>query len=71
MSNIRKQFGDMLKDMRFKWGIDQISMSKELGVSQGTLSKLENGKLDPRLSVLCAIRNKYGINTLSKLIGDI
>jgi transcriptional regulator with XRE-family HTH domain len=43
----QNQLTDFMKNLRKKKGITQVELSSRLGISQATLSKMENGLAEP------------------------
>lgn len=46
-----------IKEFRLKKGINQEKMAELLEITQGAYSKIENGKIDCTLTMLCKISN--------------
>ena len=62
MEYSRENIGTIIRFLRTeKIGIDQSQLSKDLGVAQGTISKIENGTLEPSGSFLLSFLKKYHI----------
>lgn len=51
-----------IQKIRDKKNLSQGEMAQRLGISQGYLSKLESDKMEPNLSVLKALVNKFKFN---------
>jgi len=41
---VRKIIGDWLKDMREQKGLSQQELADKMGIDQGTIAKIENGR---------------------------
>jgi len=52
---ILQTFGERLKELRLKKDMSQVDVAFEAGVDPRTINRIENGKQDPRLSVVVAI----------------
>lgn len=59
---MRKKIGLVVYRARKGKGMTQMRMSKIIGVSQATLSKIESGELEPRLSVWLKFCEKFEIH---------
>jgi transcriptional regulator with XRE-family HTH domain len=53
---------DRIRAIRFFSGINQTDLSKLLECSQGTVSKLENGELEPTAFHLVRMREVFGVS---------
>lgn len=51
----------MIKDARKKSGMTQNELAEKLGINRATLSKYENGQIDPTVSQLMKISEILGI----------
>ena len=58
-----------MKELRTLLNISQKEFSSTLGVSQGTISDIENGRKGPSRSVLISLNKKFGVNANWLLIG--
>ncbi|TXF78823.1 helix-turn-helix domain-containing protein [Chryseobacterium sp.] len=61
-----KNAGYIIKKMREDKNISQEELAHELNISQGKLSKIENGRLKPSLYFLVAVFNFFSL-TISDL----
>lgn len=61
-------FGESLKELRTSRNISQIELSKEIYVSQSTVSKWENGLINPTMSNLVVLSDYFDIS-IDELIG--
>jgi len=61
-SNVLKQIGQRLLEVREKIDVKQNILAKELNISQAGLSSMEKGILKPNLEVLFHLSKKYKIN---------
>lgn len=61
-------FGESLKELRTSRNISQIELSKEIYVSQSTVSKWENGLINPTMSNLIVLSDYFDIS-IDELIG--
>ena len=55
------KLGFNLKKIRNMKGISQGKIAKELGVSRGFISTIENGKTNPTLSTITKLAKALGI----------
>ncbi|TKI57846.1 helix-turn-helix domain-containing protein [Brevibacillus antibioticus] len=51
--------------------MNQIEFSNQIGVSQGTLSELEQNKYNPSLETILAIIKEFNVNATWLLFGDV
>lgn len=63
-------FGDRIRDIRKLNQLNQIEFSQRIGVSQGTLSELEQNKYNPSLETIQAIIKVLDVNAAWLLFGD-
>ena len=56
-------FCERLKELRIEKGVGQIELAKELGVSKGIISLLENGLREPKLSNLITLAKYFEVST--------
>ena len=56
-----KQFGERLMKIRSSKGYSQDRLCNEAGFARGTLSKIEAGKVDPKLTTLARIAETLGV----------
>ena len=61
MNEASKQLGQNLKRIRTKKGISQGDIARELEVSRGYISTIENGKTNPTLSTIARISKALGV----------
>lgn len=68
MQNESTKLGLNLKKIRTKKGISQGDIAKELGVSRGFISTIENGKTNPTLATIVKLAKAVGasVNDLLK-----
>ena len=62
MNEASKQLGQNLKRIRTKKGISQGDIARELEVSRGYISTIENGKTNPTLSTIARIAKALGVS---------
>lgn len=55
-------FSIELKKIRVKKKLSQREMAKKLGVTQGAISKIEDGRENPKLSLLKSLRVEFSFN---------
>jgi len=63
MQNESKKLGLNLKRIRNKKAISQGDIARELGVSRGFVSTIENGKTNPTLSTIAKIAKALNVST--------
>ena len=64
-----KKIGSHIKQLRETSGLDQVQFGKSIGISQTSVSDLENGKYPPSKPILLAIENQYSISPSQILTG--
>ncbi len=64
---ILEKFGEHLKQVRKKQGLTLLEIEVATGISEGSLSKIENGKKNPALTTLVKLSKGMGI-PLAKLL---
>lgn len=62
MQNESTKLGLNLKKVRTKKGISQGDIAKELGVSRGFVSTIENGKTNPTLATITKLTKAVGVS---------
>jgi len=63
MKNESARLGLNLKRIRTKKAISQGDIARELGVSRGFVSTIENGKTNPTLSTISNIAKALGVSS--------
>jgi transcriptional regulator with XRE-family HTH domain len=63
MKNESAKLGLNLKKIRTKKAISQGDIARELGVSRGFVSTIENGKTNPTLSTITKIAKALNVST--------
>ena len=63
MKNESAKLGQNLKRIRTKKEISQGDIARELGVSRGFVSTIENGKTNPTLSTITKIAKALNVST--------
>jgi len=63
MKNESAKLGQNLKRIRTKKAISQGDIARELGVSRGFVSTIENGKTNPTLSTITKIAKALNVST--------
>jgi len=63
MQNESTKLGLNLKRIRTKKAISQGDIARELGVSRGFVSTIENGKTNPTLSTISKIAKALNVST--------
>ena len=61
MNEASKQLGKNLKRIRTEKDISQGDIARELDVSRGYISTIENGKTNPTLSTIARIAKALGV----------
>lgn len=62
--------GDRIKEIRKQNQLSQTEFSNLIGVSQGTLSELEQNKYNPSLDTILAIIKGFNVNATRFLFGN-
>ncbi|KKR23675.1 MAG: Transcriptional regulator, XRE family [Candidatus Daviesbacteria bacterium GW2011_GWB1_39_5] len=63
MKNESAKLGLNLKRIRTKKAISQGDIARELGVSRGFVSTIENGKTNPTLSTISKLAKALNVST--------
>ena len=63
MKNESEKLGSNLKRIRTQKGISQGDIGRELKVSRGFISTIENGKTNPTLSTISKLAKALGISS--------
>ena len=66
----KEVFKIRIKQIRADLGLSQITVSKETGINQSTISKYEQGSLQPDLENLGILANYYEVS-IDWLLGNI
>ena len=66
-----KAFGKKLTKIRSSKGYSQDRLCNEAGFARGTLSKIESGKVDPKLTTLARIAETLGVPLRKILDTDV
>ncbi|MEK5358147.1 helix-turn-helix domain-containing protein [Paenibacillus sp. FSL L8-0709] len=56
------QIGDNIKLLRKGMRLTQTDFSKSIGISQGTLSDIEQGHCNPSVETVLSIHEQYGVS---------
>jgi transcriptional regulator with XRE-family HTH domain len=62
--------GERIKGIRKTNHLNQIDFANMIGVSQGTLSELEQDKYKPSIDILIAIHNNFKVDLVWLIIGS-
>lgn len=63
MKNESEKLGSNLKRIRTEKGISQGDIGRELKVSRGFISTIENGKTNPTLSTITKLAKALGVSS--------
>ncbi|CAM3502112.1 XRE family transcriptional regulator [Brevibacillus invocatus] len=63
--------GERIRETRKRNQMNQTEFSQLIGVSQGTLSELEQNKYNPSLETILAIIKVFNVNATWLLFGDV
>ena len=66
--DIKKTFGETLKDLREARGLGQVVLAKSIGVSKGIISLWENGLREPTMSNLVSLARYFDVS-VDEIIG--
>ena len=61
MSNIAKQAGALIKEVRKSKGLTQKELGEQLGIGESRISKYESGKQNPTLATLQKIADTLNV----------
>lgn len=64
-----RRFAKRLREARERAGMTQAEAARAAGTTQGSWSKLENGKLDPSLSLVLRIVGVLRLDSIEALFG--
>lgn len=59
---LMKTIGDKVKAIRLEHKLNQITFAESIGISQGRLSEIEQGKTKPSADTLKELRSKYKVD---------
>lgn len=62
MKDEAEKLGNNLKRIRTEKNISQGDIARELGVSRGFVSNLENGKTNPTLATISRVADALGVS---------
>lgn len=57
----KKNFSNMLSELRHRSGLSQRKAAADLGISQALLSHYENGAREPGLNFVCKVCDYYNV----------
>ena len=60
--------GVRLRELR---KVPQRALARQTGLSPGTISQIEQGRHEPRLGTLLALRAALGVGSIEELIGPM
>ncbi len=63
------EFKQVLKQLRERAGLNQAELAKRLGVDQGSVSRWENGRSEPSISMAVPLATALGV-PVEALIGE-
>jgi transcriptional regulator with XRE-family HTH domain len=58
----QKHLGQIVREAREKAGLSQEELSQRVGLTQGALSFIERGVVEPRLSILLRLFDALGLS---------
>ena len=61
LHEFQKAFGARLRDVRKEKGISQSKLSEDTGMSEGYLSRVENGKVNATLDIVRRLGIALGV----------
>ena len=62
----RKSIGDQLRAERLRLGLRQIDVAEKSGLAQATISRIENGRVDPFTTARALVRAGIDMGRLLK-----
>lgn len=66
-----KDIGYRIKCIRKENNLNQTQFAKTIGISQGNLSEIEMGNINPSAETLVSLRQQYNVNLNWLLTGSI
>lgn len=66
---MKEQIGDRIKKIREQNDLTTISFAKSLGISQPSLTALENNKSEPRAKTIISLYENFNVDPLWLLTG--
>jgi transcriptional regulator with XRE-family HTH domain len=69
--SFQTDFGDALRAARKRAGWSQTELAQRSGVHLNTVSQVERGSADPRLSTLQALGNTLGLSLHVQVLGFV
>src|SRR5205814_340520 len=67
----QQQFAKRVRELREIQGMSQEDVARAGGIDQGWLSKVEDNKVNPRLTSLLKVQHGLGVDSLEALLGRI
>jgi len=55
------RLADRIKELRENYGLTRLEMAKRLGVNKSTITRYENGEMNPTIDMLIKIRETFGV----------
>lgn len=55
------RLADRLKELREDFGLTRLEMAERLGVNKSTITRYENGDMNPTIDMLLKIRETFGV----------
>lgn len=62
------RLGERLRELRT---VPQRKLARQTGLSPGTISQIEQGRHEPRLGTLLALRGALGVGSIEELLGPM
>jgi transcriptional regulator with XRE-family HTH domain len=62
--------GSRIKEIRKSLNLKQVEFSKELNISNSTLSEIERGNINPSIDFVIRLSIKFNVNLYYVLLGD-
>jgi transcriptional regulator with XRE-family HTH domain len=66
---LRRRFGERLRELREAAGLTQIDLSYAVGITQSGISKIERGATSPTLDVILRLAGACGVTIASMTDG--
>lgn len=66
---VSARMGKMIRELRQAHDLSMDDLAKKTGISKGTISHIELGRYDPKLSTLLALAKAFRVG-LERLIGQ-
>lgn len=66
----QRAFGDRIRELRLAAGMTQEDLADRCGLFRTYMSRIETGKANPTLTMICALATSLGVNVPSLFSGS-